>query len=88
MTFARAAWFMVLSVAICGAGGSAIGVGIGVLWPAYYRSVFAGGQHPNFDPVAVGFGQGITQGVVAGIVIGCVIVLAVTWAEVKRQQQT
>lgn len=59
-------------------GGGVLGVVVGALLgrfvPGYYRSVFARGDAPDFDPVAVGIGQGLTQGVGFGALVGCVLV--------------
>jgi len=54
--------------------GLGIGAALGTFVPGYYRSVFHGGDNPQFDSVAVGIGQGLTQGVVFGGVVGVVLV--------------
>ncbi len=59
---------------IGGLSGVSLGAGLGAFWPGYYRSVFPNGDSPNFDPVAVGIGQGLTQGVVLGTFVGLVLV--------------
>lgn len=56
---------------------------IGSKMPNYYRSVFEGGDLAHFDPVAVGFGQGLTQGMALGVTIGLALVLAAWWKEAK-----
>src|SRR5262249_12687597 len=38
--------------------------------PGYYRAVVHGGQHPDFDPVAVGIGLGLGQWAAAGAALG------------------
>ena len=79
MTIPKAAICVTCSVIICGLLGVAIGMFLGVVAPGYYRSVFANGTDPSFNPLAVGAGLGLTQGLIAGVVIGCVITLAVAW---------
>lgn len=63
--------------------GSLIGLGLGSalgsLLPGYYRSVFSNGNDPNFDPVAVGIGQGVTQGLAFGGIVGVVLVALFYW---------
>lgn len=81
MQFGRAiTWITVTSVlfALIGAG---VGYLIGSKMPGYYRSVFDGGNSPYFDPVAVGFGQGLTQGLALGVTVGLILVLASWWKE-------
>ena len=41
--------------------GGVIGIGLGVVSPGYYRTLFAHGHDPSFDPVAVGSGLGLTS---------------------------
>ncbi|MCA9139108.1 MAG: hypothetical protein KDB00_20185 [Planctomycetales bacterium] len=67
------------SALIGGLIGAGIGAALGSFLPEYYRSVFSGGQSPNFDPVAVGIGQGLTQGVGGGGCIGIVLVALFYW---------
>ncbi|QDV27578.1 hypothetical protein Q31a_59700 [Aureliella helgolandensis] len=59
--------------------GLLVGAGLGTFAPGYYRSVFAGGTSPTFDPVAVGIGQGLTQGIVFGGLIGLALVAMFYW---------
>jgi hypothetical protein len=59
--------------------GLGIGAALGTFVPGYYRSVFSRGNDPNFDPIAVGIGQGLTQGVVFGGVIGLLLVAMFYW---------
>ena len=68
------------SSVIGGAMGLLIGVALGTLVPSYYRSTFSSGDSPNFDPVAVGIGQGLTQGVVFGGLIGLILVAMFYWS--------
>ena len=67
------------SALVGGVLGLLMGAALGSMMPAYYRSVFAGGDSPNFDPVAVGIGQGLTQGVVFGGVVGLALVAMYYW---------
>lgn len=85
MTTARGFAVVILSAVIGALAGVGLGYSLGVLAPAYYRGVFQNGQSPEFDPVQVGIGLGLTQGAIAGLVVGCVIVLAVAWYNSRRQ---
>ena len=62
------------SASLGGLIGLGIGAALGAFNPGYYRSVFSRGGDPNFDPIAVGIGQGLTQGVVFGGIIGLILV--------------
>src|SRR5262245_925750 len=64
--------------------GGLIGSTIARSMPGYYRAVFPGGDRPDFEPVQVGVGLGITQGFIAGLVVGSVVVLAVALAGGRR----
>ena len=64
--------------------GTLIGAALGTLCPDYYRTVFRSGDSPEFDPLQVGIGLGITQGIAAGTVIGIVILGVLAWAEVRK----
>lgn len=55
--------------------GAIAGIALGAFAPDYYRSVFARGGSPGFDPIAVGLGQGLTQGLAGGAAIGLVLAL-------------
>lgn len=66
--------------------GLGLGAAIGTMLPGYYRSVFSGGSDPNFDPVAVGIGQGLTQGVVFGGITGLLLVGMFYWYRVQMQR--
>lgn len=72
------------SAFVIGLAGALIGYALGKTNPNYYRSVFDGGDSPNFDPVQVGLGLGLTQGLTVGFIIGAVVVIAVTWYRSKR----
>ena len=71
---------------VCGLIGMGIGVLLGVVAPGYYRSVFSGGSTPEFDPVQVGLGLGLTQGVLFGGVIGLVLVAVYYWYKIRLAQ--
>ena len=62
------------STIIGGVIGLGIGAALGAWVPSYYRSVFSRGSDADFDPLAVGIGQGLTQGLLLGAGIGLVIV--------------
>ena len=68
------------SSVIGGAMGLLMGAALGTFLPSYYRSTFSSGDSPNFDPVAVGIGQGSTQGVVFGGLIGLILVAMFYWS--------
>ncbi|MEQ1935981.1 MAG: hypothetical protein ABL962_19165 [Fimbriimonadaceae bacterium] len=65
-----------------GIAGALIGWLLGKFLPSYYRSVFYGGDRPDFDPVAVGIGSGVTQGPMIGALIG----MGTVWILSKRGQ--
>ncbi len=67
------------SVALGALTGALMGAGIGTFLPGYYRSVFSNGKSPDFDPVAVGIGQGLTQGTGLGALIGIALVALYYW---------
>jgi hypothetical protein len=79
MTIFRCFLIIVLSCVAFAGAGLAIGYGLAVFAPSYYRSVFVHGREPGFDPMGVGIGLGLTQGAVCGVIVGCVIVLATAW---------
>jgi hypothetical protein len=79
MTINRAFAIVILSTIGFGVAGTAIGCLLAVVAPDYYRGVFGARNSPDFNPVAMGFGLGLTQGVFAGLFVGSVVVLAVAW---------
>lgn len=79
----RAILFVVASAAACGAAGLLIGAALGAFVPSYYRSVFANGDSPSFDPLAVGIGQGLTQGVGTGLVVGIALLAVHYWRQTR-----
>jgi hypothetical protein len=85
MTVLRGFAIVIASVVAGALAGLGIGYSLGSWAPAYYRGVIRAGDSPNFDPVQVGIGLGLTQGAGAGLVVGCVIVLAVAWHNSRRQ---
>jgi hypothetical protein len=74
---------IVTSMAVFAAIGWAIGLGIGLCCPDYYRDVFEGGRSPEFNPVAVGVGQGLTQGAAGGAALGLGLVAILAWHEAR-----
>ena len=78
MTVAKAFFIIILSGIGFAIGGGLMGYTLGKSAPAYYRGVF-NSRDPNFDPVEVGLGLGLTQGMICGLVIGAVVVMAVAW---------
>lgn len=79
MTTLRAFLIIAASAAACTALGGLLGYVLGTQAPGYYRSIFAGGDDPRFDPAEVGLGLGVTQGAIAGLVVGIAVVLIVAW---------
>lgn len=80
MTFLRAGIFLLITTILCGVGGAAVGWMLGRYQPGYYRFVFPRSvDRPDFDPVAVGVGLGVTQGLAAGLIVGCVIIISVSF---------
>ncbi|RYF45655.1 MAG: hypothetical protein EOO38_15625, partial [Cytophagaceae bacterium] len=53
--------------------GALIGWLLGVYVPGYYRGLYLEGNSPEFDPVQMGLGLGMTQGLIGGIVVGLAI---------------
>lgn len=64
--------------------GGAIGFAIGRFAPGYYRVWFPDAIGPDFAPVELGLGLGLTQGFVGGIAVGLVIVLAMALSTRRR----
>jgi hypothetical protein len=60
-------------------GGGLIGFALGGLLPGYYRTMFRGGWHPDFNPVDVGVGLGTSQGAILGAIVGGMVVVALAW---------
>ena len=60
--------------------GGVLGMFIGGLAPDYYRAVFGQFDNPDFSPIQVGFGLGLTQGLGGGCVLGVIILFAVAIA--------
>ena len=63
--------------------GAVVGSLLGVFWPGYYRSVISGGDSPEFDPVAVGLGLGLSQGTVAGGLAGLILAAMYYWYQLR-----
>jgi hypothetical protein len=69
-------------------GGATIGYSLGRFAPFYYRGVFRGGESPDFNPVQVGFGLGLTQGLIAGLIVGAIVVIAKTLSGLQRFEKS
>lgn len=67
-----------------GIAGGLLGFALGIATPNYYRIVFRAAGDPDFSPVQVGLGLGLTQGLVAGLGVGGVAVLAATLSHRHR----
>ncbi|MEZ6136336.1 MAG: hypothetical protein R3C53_15685 [Pirellulaceae bacterium] len=83
MTTRTALTTVLLWSAVSACVGSAIGATIGTVAPGYYRSVFRGGQSPEFNPLQVGIGLGASQGLASGIVISIVVLALLAWRDVR-----
>ena len=78
---------MVVASTVAGAlAGTAIGFCLGKFAPGYYRSVFWAGQLQDFDPVAVGIGQGLTQGLAFGAIVGIALVAVLCWYHTRLEK--
>jgi hypothetical protein len=77
MTVARGFAIIIISGVGFAIAGGLIGSTLARNMPDYYRAVFSSGDRPDFNPVQVAVGLGISQGLVAGLVVGSVVVLAV-----------
>ena len=86
MNYKKAFLFLTsLSITFCILGASA-GYFLGTKYPGYYRSVFRSGNSPEFDPVAVGVGQGTWQGF-AGGAIAAIIVIGIFTMKKNRETE-
>ena len=86
MRILRAVGIIVVSALVCGLVGAGIGGFLGRAAPGYYRTVFRA-SGPEFDPVEVGLGLGLTQGLAAGLLVGCVLVLATALWNRRRENE-
>ena len=90
MTLSRAGIFLLSTTVLCGVGGGTVGWLLGRYLPGYYRFVVGdAAERPDFDPVAVGVGSGVTQGLLAGLAVGCIVVVAVSYFDhLNRRRRT
>jgi len=65
--------------------GGLVGFCLGRFLPNYYRIIFRSGGDVDFDPLAIGVGQGLTQGLTAGAMIGVVVLTVMVWHDVKTR---
>ncbi|MCA9163255.1 MAG: hypothetical protein KDA59_04090 [Planctomycetales bacterium] len=79
--------FVFACAAVCAALGSVIGATLGAVAPQYYESVLAGASNPGFNPIAAGFGLGLSQGMLAGLGIGVALVALQCWYDLKSDRQ-
>lgn len=49
--------------------GGLFGAALGTFVPGYYRTVFAAGRLPDFHPIQLGIGLGVTQGFALGLAL-------------------
>lgn len=66
--------------------GVSVGFVLGRFLPGYYRSIFVRGDDPQFDPVAIGVGLGLTQGLIGGACIGLLLVAILAWHDVRKDR--
>lgn len=81
MTLKRAIIIVVLAGVIFSGIGGAVGWLLGTFAPEYYRTVFYGGEDPDFDPVQMGTSLGLMQGMIAGIVIAALVIGLLIWRD-------
>jgi hypothetical protein len=62
-----------------------IGGLLGTLAPDYYRSIFHGGHSPDFNPLQVGIGLGVTQGLASGVVVALGVLTLLAWRELRTE---
>jgi len=86
MTLKKALSVIIGMTVLSGALGCLGGYLLGKFNPGYYRAVFHGGERPDFDPIAVGVGLGLSQWAAAGAVLGVVLVLVLTWYDLRCRQ--
>src|SRR4029077_7599303 len=84
MTIVRAILIIVGRAAVFSMLGAGLGATQGVVAPDYYRGVFLTGNRPDFNPVQLGFGLGMTQGFTGGIVIGILVVAILAWHSSRK----
>lgn len=79
--------FVFACAAVCGAVGSTLGATLGAVAPQYYESVLAGASNPGFNPIAAGFGLGLSQGILAGLGVGVALVALQCWYDLKSERK-
>jgi hypothetical protein len=83
MTAKKALGIVLLWGVSLAAVGGAIGALLGTAAPNYYRSFFTYGHSPDFNPVQMGIGLGVTQGFAAGITIALVGLVLLAWRDMR-----
>jgi hypothetical protein len=86
MTWGKGIAIVVATTVLGAIVGTALGFTLGRFVPAYYRSVFSRGNSPDFDPMAVGIGLGLSQGTAVGVFGGLVLVGAIAWFKSRRSR--
>lgn len=81
MTVRKALAIVIVGVIVFAVIGGLTGAVIGNVSPGYYRAVFRQGRHPDFNPLEVGIGLGVTQGMGAGLAISLAVVALLAWKE-------
>jgi hypothetical protein len=79
MTIIRGFLIVVTSGIAFAIAGGALGYGLGVFLPDYYRTVLRIPPGMELDPAQAGIGLGLTQGLIVGLVVGSIIVVTVAW---------
>lgn len=86
MNYGRAlTWMAISAVLFCMIGG-VIGFATGILMPEYFQSLQNPTAQSEFDPVAVGIGQGLIGGFITGTVAGLLMASIAMWREVRLAQ--
>lgn len=67
-------------------GGAAIGFGIGAFSPGYYRRVFGSGKEPDFNPIDVGIGMGLSEGLMIGVFVGALFAVFLARRKFRRSK--
>lgn len=68
--------------------GGLLGAALGTFAPDYYRSLFAGGRAPDFQPTQVGAGLGLTQGFAVGAALALAALGLMIWRESRLAAAT
>ncbi len=68
--------------------GTLVGFCLGTFAPGYYKAMFPTyAALPDFEPVGLGIGLGMTQGGGLGLFVGVLIVIAFFWHQSRLNRQ-